>query len=243
MSSGLKALVVGSTGGVGQRIVYYLAHDPRVDVVTCLARSEGGTAQKYGLKSPQADKVKFAVVDYEVLAGEDSDQKEAMRKLLHGHDIGFSGLGLYTSAARNEEHFRHVEIDLNMGAVDAFVRGGGTRFSYLSGQGAKEGGWMMFARVKADAEKAIRETPGLQTGTAARPAGIANRQGKAIGYDGLNNFFHKIPGLNHWTIDADDIAKGMIHSCLAEPGEVPHVYENSDLKVAARMYEQSVPKS
>ena len=131
-------------------VVHHLARDERVASVTALTRrSRDDTTTLFDLSPAEAAKVKFAVVDYDALV---ADAAGSSIDTFAGHDIGMSCLGLYTSDAKDEAHFRHVEITTNVATATAMVAGGVDRFAYLSGMGAKKGGWMMFARVKADAE-------------------------------------------------------------------------------------------
>ena len=159
------------------------------------------------------------------------------------HTLGVSCLGIYTKDARDEAHFRRVEIEYNVAAAQALVAGGGRRMAYLSGMGAKKGGWAMFARVKADAEEALRLVPGMEKAASMRPGAILNREGgTSLGFQ--DKFAHAVsPVLSFFgaAVETDDIAKAMLYATMHEPaGDVADVYENDDIKAAARVYEQEV---
>ena len=65
-----SAVVAGATGGVGRRVVHYLAQDPRVGSVTALTRrARDDAADLFDLSSAaHAAKVTFRVVDFDALA-------------------------------------------------------------------------------------------------------------------------------------------------------------------------------
>jgi len=237
----VKAVVVGSSGGVGRWVVHTLACDPRVETITALTRRTNLTADFFHLegKPEQFAKVQQKPVDFNNLN----------EKALKGHDIGFSALGLYTAEVKDEQHFRQVEIDYNMKAARAMYDNGQgvKRFAYLSGQGvSQDGSRIMFARVKGEAEKSMQSI-GFERATMARPGGIYNRgeDGNASGYKKLMQYgellMKRLPG--SMAIDAQDIAKAMVHSTL-KPAEKnvdmsKMIWEHKQLKLEALAYTNS----
>ena len=172
----------------------------------------------------------------------ETDKHGSLRST-QGHSFGVSCLGIYTKDARDEAHFRRVEIEYNVAAAQALVAGGGRRMAYLSGMGAKKGGWAMFARVKADAEEALRLVPGMEKAASMRPGAILNREGgRDLGFqDTLAHVLAPVMSFFGAAVETDDIAKAMLYATMHEPaGDVADVYENDDIKAAARVYEQEV---
>ena len=160
---------------------------------------------------------------------------------VQGHSIGASCLGIYTKDARDEAHFRRVEIGYNTAVARALVAGGGTRFAYLSGMGAKAGGWAMFARVKADAEAALRNVSGIVKSASMRPGYIAHRPGASLGIpDRIAGFMPGVMKKLGMGVECDDIAKTMVHSLLAPAADVADVFENKDIMATARVYEKEL---
>ena len=160
---------------------------------------------------------------------------------VQGHSIGASCLGIYTKDARDEAHFRRVEIEYNTAVARALVAGGGTRFAYLSGMGAKAGGWAMFARVKADAEAALRNVSGIVKSASMRPGYIAHRPGASLGIpDRIAGFMPGVMKKLGMGVECDDIAKTMVHSLLAPAADVADVFENNDIMATARVYEKEL---
>ena len=260
---GIHAIVAGSTGGVGRSVVSTLAKDPRVSRITALARRDGldaATLFQLGDVPQVAHKIEFAAVDYETLISDPASYTTVFQvhsateciaalalillRGLQGHDVGFSGLGIYTKDARNEEHFRRVEIAYNVAFARALVAGGGSRLAYLSGAGAKAGGMFMFARVKADAERSLREVQGIARSSSMRPGFITARPGA------INDLQERVgtvlaPFLVRvgQAVSAENIAKAMAHVTLPEarPADVAtqeqDVLENNDIVVAAQSYD------
>jgi len=233
-----KAIVVGSTGGVGRWIVYTLALDPRVGMITAIVRGNSRPAEFFHLNPQQFQKVRQVDANFEKLD----------EKVFQGHDVGFSALGIYTSQAKDEAHFRRIEIDYNVAAAKAMMSGGVKRFAYLSGSGASQtGSMMMFARVKGDAEKALQNI-GFERATVVRPGMILGRGTDAQ----LPPFYVQLDFLSNlvpqkFKIQAQEIARAMVHSTLGLPDAPVEpsrkwIWENMDIHRYAGEYEASMPK-
>eukprot|EP00301_Raphidiophrys_heterophryoidea_P001842 c10871_g1_i1.p1 GENE.c10871_g1_i1~~c10871_g1_i1.p1 ORF type:complete len:268 (+),score=63.46 c10871_g1_i1:57-806(+) len=233
---GKRAVVVGSTGGVGRFLVKTLLLDPRITHVTAVVRKpQAGPATFFRLSE---DEAKQANIDTRLRQVVMPDfEANFNESLFADHDLGFSCLGLYTAHAKSEAHFRQVEIEFNLKAAEAMKKGGVSRYAYLSGKGVKQDGSMlMFARVKGEAEKRLQAV-GFASALAARPGGIFNRGEDTLKANVLEPYMAKmLPSC--LGIDAEVIAQAMVHSTLLEDskGLEKGIWENDQLKEEANRY-------
>eukprot|EP00004_Rigifila_ramosa_P027835 TRINITY_DN9209_c0_g1_i1.p1 TRINITY_DN9209_c0_g1~~TRINITY_DN9209_c0_g1_i1.p1 ORF type:complete len:250 (-),score=53.16 TRINITY_DN9209_c0_g1_i1:7-756(-) len=242
--TGKRAVVVGATGSVGRMLVKTLALDPRVARVTAAVRKlrEPGSVAAFYLLGDQpeaAGKVQEVAVDYAAL----SDAPTA-GGVFEGHDIGFSGLGIYTAAAQSEAHFREVEVTANMRAAKAMRLGGVGRFAYLSGQGVTQTPGCLtpqFSRVKGEAERRLQTEVGFERCTVVRPAGIYDRPEGSTPAHALEGFMNnRMRFLLNTSvgIKCEEVAQAMVHSALAGEPVAP-ILENNDIRATAAAYRSS----
>jgi uncharacterized protein YbjT (DUF2867 family) len=205
-------LLFGATGNAGGSILHACLADPAVTEVRAVVRRP----------LPVAHQKLRAVVQQDFL------DYSAIREAFQGVDACFFCLGISVGQVSGEAEYRRITRDFALAAADTLRRESpGAHFHYLSGAGAKLGSRMMWARVKAEAEQALRE--GVQA-TCWRPAFI----------DGADS--RSTPRLYQWTRPAfrllrfargaylagEDLGRAMLRATT--PGMRGRVIENREIR-------------
>jgi len=139
--AGLKVLLFGATGMVGQAVLQQWLQDPEVERVRVIGRSP------CGLSHPKLD---------EALTPDLADLSPVAEQL-KGFDACFFPLGI-SSVGLSEEAYAKVSVDLTLAAARAVLAANpGCAFAYVSGAGTDETekGRVMWARVKGRTENAL----------------------------------------------------------------------------------------
>mmetsp|Transcript_42873 Transcript_42873/g.38098 ORF Transcript_42873/g.38098 Transcript_42873/m.38098 type:complete len:291 (-) Transcript_42873:630-1502(-) len=241
MAQTLKTIVVaGATGGVGRHCINILVRDPRVGSVIALTRGNAKDPDYYGLeeKSDDLDKLQHLQVDY------NGDLNEQFGDLKF--DAGMSGLGVYTADVKDEADFRKKEYEPNLKVATAAAQHGASRWAYLSGAGVKQTdskSWHqpLFSWIKGCIEKDLVKVTGLDFVSSVRPGFIAGKPNPQSGFSGfmekmINNHFQDSILKTKMAVHRDDIATSMVYTVLNEELESPLIYENEDIKEAAKIY-------
>ena len=154
---GMKVILFGATGMVGQGVLRECLLDGGVESVLVVGRSP--TGQRHA-------KVREIVHDnFFDFSGIESQ--------LAGYDACFFCLGV-SSVGMNEERYRHLTYDITLAAARTLARLNPQMvFVYVTGRGtdATEKGSLMWARVKGKTENDLLELP-FKAAYMFRPAGI-----------------------------------------------------------------------
>lgn len=154
---GMKAILFGATGMVGQGVLRECLLDANVESVLAIGRSP--TGQRHAkLREIMHDNF----VDYSAVESE-----------LVGYDACFFCLGV-SSVGMNEERYRHLTYDITLAAARTLAKLNPQMvFVYVTGRGtdATEKGSLMWARVKGKTENDLLELP-FKAAYMFRPAGI-----------------------------------------------------------------------
>jgi uncharacterized protein YbjT (DUF2867 family) len=106
----------------------------------------------------------------EQIVHRDFEDYTAAASALEGVDACFYCLGISTTQASSEAEYRKITYDYAVAAARALEASSPSApFQLVSGNGTSERSFFMWARVKAETEKAIRE---ISNGNAFRPAAI-----------------------------------------------------------------------
>jgi hypothetical protein len=138
---GVKVILLGATGMIGQGVLRECLLDPEVTAVLSLGRRPSG--QRH-------EKLRDLVVP-------DLLDLSAHAAALAGYDACFFCLGV-SSAGMSETEYRRVTRDLTLAVAETLVRHEpGMTFVYVSGAGTDttEHGGAMWARVKGETENAL----------------------------------------------------------------------------------------
>lgn len=164
MTVGMKVILFGATGMIGQGVLRECLLDPEVTSVLTIGRRESGTRHAKLHEIVHADFFDFSSIERE----------------LTGYDACFFCLGV-SSAGTNEEDYRHVTYDVTMAAARTLARQSpGMTFLYVSGAGtdSTEQSRTMWARVKGSTENALLRLP-FKSAYMFRPAYIQPLHGIA----------------------------------------------------------------
>jgi uncharacterized protein YbjT (DUF2867 family) len=154
---GMKVILFGATGMVGQGVLRECLADANVASVLAIGRSTGGLRHAK-LREILHDNF----LDYSTIESQ-----------LKGVDACFFCLGV-SSIGMNEERYRHLTYDITMAAATTLARLNPRMvFVYVTGRGtdSTEKGPLMWARVKGKTENDLLKLP-FKAAYMFRPAGI-----------------------------------------------------------------------
>ena len=154
---GMKVILFGATGMVGQGVLRECLLDADVESVLVVGRSPTGQRN-----AKLREIVHDNFLDYSAIETE-----------LKGYDACFFCLGV-SSVGMNEERYRHLTYDITLAAARTLVRLNPQMvFVYVTGRGtdSSEKGSLMWARVKGETENDLLKLP-FRAAYIFRPAGI-----------------------------------------------------------------------
>jgi uncharacterized protein YbjT (DUF2867 family) len=233
MLTGMKVVLFGATGMVGQGVLRECLLDPAVEQVLAVGR--GGT----GLENPKVrDLIHKDFTDFSPIAGD-----------LRGYDACFFCLGV-SSAGMKENDYQHVTYDFTLAAATVLAQQnpGAMTFVYVSGTGtdSTERGRSMWARVKGKTENALLKLP-FKAAYMFRPGVIQPLHGiksKTRLYRGLYTaaapLFPVLKALfPKVLITTEQVGRAMI--AAAKHGAPKVLLENSDIAELARGTQRPYP--
>ena len=154
MQSGLKIMITGGTGMVGEGVMLACLEDPAVEQVLLVSRRTAGA---------QHAKLRECLVP-------DFLQVEAAADQLSGYDACFFCAGV-SSVGKSEAEYTRITYDTTLHFAEVVARlNPGMVFTYVSGEGtdSTEKGRSMWARVKGRTENALMRV-GFRAAYAFRP--------------------------------------------------------------------------
>ncbi len=154
---GMKIILFGATGMVGQGCMRECLIDPEVETVLAVGRGPTGV-QNAKLREIVHDNF----LDFSAILSQ-----------LAGYDACFFCLGV-SSLGMSEQRYRHLTYDITLAAATTLSRlNPGMVFVYVTGQGtdSSEQGRLMWARVKGKTENDLLKLP-FKAAYMFRPAGI-----------------------------------------------------------------------
>jgi uncharacterized protein YbjT (DUF2867 family) len=131
------ALIVGSTGLIGNQLVELLLNDDRYTQVTAIARTS------LPFSHP---KLKLVVADFESI--------ESQKEKLVADDI-FCCLGTTIKSARSKEAFRKIDFDYPLLIAKLAKAQGAKQYLLVSALGANKASSVFYNKVKGEIEQAI----------------------------------------------------------------------------------------
>lgn len=142
---GMKVILFGATGMVGQGVLRECLLAPDVDAVLTIGRTATGQRHTKLREIVHTDLTDYAAVERD----------------LAGHDACFFCLGV-SAAGMSEQDYTRITYDVTLAAAQVLARlSPGMTFIYVSGEGtdSTEHKRAMWARVKGRTENALLKLP------------------------------------------------------------------------------------
>jgi len=142
---GIRAIVFGATGMVGEGVLYVALHHPGVDSVLVIGRKSCSVSHPKLLEIIHGDFFNYAPIESQ----------------LAGYDACYFCLGV-SSLGMNEQDYSRITHDLTLEAARTLSRiNPEMTFCYVSGAGTdgSEKGRSMWARVKGKTENDLQKLP------------------------------------------------------------------------------------
>jgi uncharacterized protein YbjT (DUF2867 family) len=217
---GMKVLILGATGMVGQGVLREALLDPAVTRVVTLGRSATGQHHEKLREIVRPDLTDLHAIESE----------------LSGFDACFFSLGV-SAAGMSEERYTRLTYDLTVAVASTLARlSPAMTFIYVSGMGTDSSGRgrTMWARVKGRTENALLELP-FRAAYMFRPAAILPLHGiksRTTWYRAMYAAFGPLlpvmrrlfPG---YVTTTEQVGRAMLH--VARHGHPKHVLENRDI--------------
>ena len=208
----MKVLIFGATGSAGGSVLRVCLASPRVEEVRAVVRRPVGVADAKLRTFLHSDFLDYGAVG-EAFAG--------VAALLFC-------LGISVTQVSGEEEYRRITHDFALTAARELRRQSpAAAFHYLSGQGARLGSRMMWARVKAEAERdllsavdAVCWRPGFIDGATSASAPRL--------YQAVRPLFRLLRGFRSLYVTGDDIGRAMLQA-TAE-GMRGRIVENAEIR-------------
>ena len=226
MSSTRAAVVLGASGSVGNALIKELIRDGSFrPIVTLVRRSQPG---QVAMARDAGVELRETLIPAMDPAGLKAATTEAIRSL-ESDVVGLSvlGVGAGTAKLTIEEH-RAVDVQLNAAFAQglkasgrvkhlAFMSAAGTDpDAAAAGSGAA--GMARYARVKGEAEKAVKES-GPAVVSIFRPAMIIGSQHTPWLLEKVLPAFSFLTPAKYKSITIDQIAKAMVATSLNTPAK------------------------
>ena len=217
---GMKVILFGATGMVGQAVLGACLRDDGIDSVLSIGRSSTGRAHPKLRELLRKDLFTVDVPDAE----------------LQGYDACFFCLGV-SSAGMSEVEYTRLTHDLTLAWARVLARvDPGMAFLYISGAGT--GGKAMWAQVKGRTEAALRglfRDAYMVRLAMLRPVHgeVSRTRWARVLYRVFGPVAPLIQALApSWVITSDELGRAMIRAARERPPT--HVLEMRDLQALAR---------
>jgi len=216
----IKAIILGSTGMVGEGVLHECLKHPDVESILVINRRPCGIKHEKLTEIIHQDFYNFS----------------AIKNLLTGYNACYFCMGV-SSFGMKEIDYRRITYNLTMHVANILVKNNpGMTFCYVSGVGtdSTEKGRSMWARVKGKTENDLMKLPFRKSymfrpGYIQPTAGLKNayRTYKIIGpfYPILNTFFSK------YVCTLEQLGLAMINSVIE--GSDIQVLECKDIRLLA----------
>lgn len=215
----MKILLFGATGAAGGSVLQMCLADSGITELRAIARRPPAV--------PTTNKLRVTI-------HADFADYSAIGEAFQGVDACLYCLGISTTQAKSEAHYREITFEYALAAAKLLKeQSPGAAFHYVSGQGARLDSRMMWARVKAEAEQA------LMTAIDAvcwRPAYIdgAPSESQARSLRLLRPLFRLLRSARGMYVSGDDIGRAMLEATRL--GYRHRIIENREIRDLAEAY-------
>ena len=209
--AGRVVVVFGSTGTGGSAVVDAALADPSVSEVRAFTR------RPLGKSHPKLS---------EVLCTDFGNLRDVAHHF-RGVDACLFCLGTSVRNVPDEEEYRQIHVAYPLVAARTLLsESPGATFIYLSGAGASRTSWMMWARVKAEAEDAL-EKVGLARHANVRPTALLPGQPRGAERWVIQPLVRVFPALG---IRAADFGRAAVRLALDDTWRGSRTLESAALK-------------
>ena len=216
----MNALVLGSTGVVGDAILREALQDPRLTVAAVTRRP-----------------LKLASDRLRAIRHEDFANFRPLEEVLASTDVVICALGISWYQTAGEAEYRLITHDYVMACARvAAVANAAVQFCFISGQGAAINGAQAWARIRGQTEHDLAAVFGSRL-TVFRPGYIHPYFGREQSYWGdavMRPLMPLRPLLSRWMTDSREVARAVLY--CATGGKVPSPATNRDIIGAAAAY-------
>ena len=190
------ALIAGSTGLIGKKLLQIALDDPYYDVVKAISR------KPLDIQHP---KLRNIVADLNTLTQHHNELKA---------DDVFCCLGTTIKQAGSQEAFRKVDFEYPLALAKMTSNQGAKQFLIITAMGSDAKSSIFYNRVKGEVEKAI-EGIGFQSYHIFRPSLLLGDRTEKRAGEGAAMAVYKALGflipMKYKAIDSVKVAKGMLH--------------------------------
>jgi len=217
----MRALVLGSTGVVGDAIVREALADRRIEAVLAVGRRP----------------LSHTHAKLQAIVHRDFSDLRPLAPVLAEVDVVLCALGISWYQASSEAEYRTITHDFVLAfATAAALASPGVRFGFVSGHGASLTSSQAWARIKAETERDLLATFGSRL-TVFRPGYIHPVHGRESVYWGdvvMRPFMPLRSLLRTWITDSRQVARAMLY--VSTGGTVPSPADNREIIAAATAY-------
>ena len=217
----MTALVLGSTGVVGDAIVRESLREDRVSSLLAVSRRD----------------LRHTHPKLHTVLHRDFSNFDPLAAAMARVDVVLCALGLSWYKAAGEAEYRQITFDYVMAcARTASVANPAVRFCFVSGHGADPQSSQTWARIKAETEHALEGTFGSRL-RVFRPGYVHPTYGREDTYWGdavMRPFMPFRSVMTRWITDSGEVARAVLHA--ATGGEVPTPADNRAIIAAAAAY-------
>lgn len=217
----MTALILGSTGVVGDALVRAAVEDTRFSRVIAVSR-----------RPLKHDHPRLTVAIHQ-----DFTNFAPLEATLASVDIVLCALGVSWYQAKGEAHYRQITHDYVLACARvASVANPAVRFCFVSGHGASATSSQAWARIKAETEKDLEATFGARL-TVFRPGYIHPVHGRETPYWGdalMRPFMPFRSAMARWITDSGEVARAVLYA--ATGGTVPSPADNRAIIAASAAY-------
>ncbi|MBK7867569.1 MAG: NAD(P)H-binding protein [Ignavibacteriales bacterium] len=203
----MKAIVIGATGLIGNKLVRQLLAKDEYDQVVTLVRKSSGLSNK---------KLEEVVINF--------DEPSSYSKYLTG-DVLFCALGTTIKKAGSQAAFRKIDFQYVVDFASVAAKNGIKRFSVVSSLGSKSDTSNFYLRTKGEMEKAIALLS-FESVYIFRPSLLLGDRQETRTGEKIAEFFFKIIGFvfvgklkRYKPVQGSAVAKAMINAGISgKPG-------------------------
>lgn len=200
---GIKTIITGSTGMVGEGVLHECLKNPGVESVLVINRKPCGVLHSKLIEIVHTDFFNLSSIENQ----------------LAGYDACFFCAGI-SSIGKSEDEYKLVTYDLTMNFAKSFAKQNpGSVFCYVSGMGtdSSENGRIMWARVKGKTENDLLKLP-FKSAYMFRPAYIRPIKGLKNAYKiskVIAPFYHILKLLfPKYVLTLEEVGIAMINSAI-----------------------------